>query len=352
MVELCEEPARGHLLIQHHTIYEVTQASTSSISLSSAASTLLTLLQSVRVKTTSMDIIIVTLLILIMLGLLISAGTGLVTRESLFPSALPERKASKDPLPRPIARRPEPSAPAEPPRNPPLDTGRTRASLASQVTHRSSTTSEGGLKALQLAQRPFLSDLPRNLRRQLTWELGEPIRGDRQQLMWQVLDDTGRTFLEMNLDEFEGGLTIWDTRLLATVTTELLHATEWKSPQILGANGELFAEIAVDGIFGASLLLPDQISSWGQRFVVKDARTGATIFNVTGTWKDQCMKITDAVGHSACQLEKLPSPQSKLVTLEEGSDPVLMLCILFAVEKMRLVLADVRASSSQIGRRE
>eukprot|EP00913_Durusdinium_trenchii_P001997 g1847.t1 len=148
----------------------------------------------------------------------------------------------------------------------------------------------------------------------------------------------------MNLDEFEGGLTIWDTRLLATVTTELLHATEWKSPQILGANGELFAEIAVDGIFGASLLLPDQISSWGQRFVVKDARTGATIFNVTGTWKDQCMKITDAVGHSACQLEKLPSPQSKLVTLEEGSDPVLMLCILFAdSELLRQSISELRA---------
>ena len=50
------------------------------------------------------------------------------------------------------------------------------------MTHRSSTTSEGGLKALQLAQRPFLSDLPRNLRRQLTWELGEPIRGDAQRM--------------------------------------------------------------------------------------------------------------------------------------------------------------------------
>ena len=35
------------------------------------------------------------------------------------------------------------------------------------------------------------------------------------------------------------------------------------------------------------MLLPDQISFWRQRFVVKDATTGSTIFRLEGTLEDR-----------------------------------------------------------------
>ena len=38
---------------------------------------------------------------------------------------------------------------------------------------------------------------------------------------------------------------------------------------------------------GAGMLLPDQISFWRQRFVVKDVTTGSAIFRLEGTLEDR-----------------------------------------------------------------
>ena len=41
------------------------------------------------------------------------------------------------------------------------------------------------------------------------------------------------------------------------------------------------------------MLLPDQISFWRQRFVVKDATTGSAIFRLEGTLEDRSAWGTD-----------------------------------------------------------
>jgi len=164
--------------------------------------------------------------------------------------------------------------------------------------------------------------------------------GERQRFILTIRQKED-TFVRIRVNEFEeSGITLWDNsdRLLASVKTESLHTTEWKSPEICNNQDEVFAEVSKDSIFGAGMLLPDQISFWRQRFVVKDVKTGSAIFRLEGTLEDRRMRILDSFGNKACQVETCNTPSEKIMEVEEDSDPVLMLCMIFAAEKMRLVL--------------
>lgn len=318
--DICDQPSHvsGHAMVQHHTLYEVTQAMT--VDSTSMRKHLLQLLQSARSGSPAMDVLVVGTLILIMLALCISAAAHLRETERKEETRANERSEPKA-EPREEISRPE----FRPPRR-------------SQGFRDFETGSSS--RSASRFWRPKLTQLPRE-KRLLHWEMSQQLLGERQRFILTIRQKED-TFVRIRVNEFEEyGITLWDNsdRLLASVKTELLHTTEWKSPEICNEKDEVFAEVSKDSIFGgAGMLLPDQISFWRQRFVVKDVTTGSAIFRLEGTLEDRRMRILDSFGNKACQVETMNTPSEKIIEVEEDSDPVLMLCMIFAAEKMRLVL--------------
>lgn len=318
--DVCDRPSHvtSHAMLQHHTLYEVTQAMT--VDSTSMRKNLVQLLQSARSGSPALDVLVIGTLILIMLALCISAAAHLRETERKEETRHVERSEPK-PEPREENQRPD----FRPPR-------RSQGFLDFETGPSSRSASR--------FWRPKLTQLKRE-KRLLHWEMPQQLLGERQRFILTIRQKED-TFVRMRVNEFEGsGITIWDNsdRLLASVKTELLHTTEWKSPEICNDQDEVFAEVSKDSIFGgAGMLLPDQISFWRQRFVVKDATTGSAIFRLEGTLEDRRMRILDSFGNKACQVETCNTASEKIMEVEEDSDPVLMLCMIFAAEKMRLVL--------------
>ncbi|CAJ1405727.1 unnamed protein product [Effrenium voratum] len=167
--------------------------------------------------------------------------------------------------------------------------------------------------------RPTLTEA-KDVKRRLVVSLRPPIIGEAQQTTWHVLEG-GLNIFSLRADEYEeGGLLVESSRgVVASVRTQELHSSDWKPPEIFTQTGEVFAEIQEERLFGANMLLPDQIANLGRRFVAKDPQ-GRTLLRLSGTLEDRRMQIMDAMGYVACNVSQGEHPQEKILDLEEHVD--------------------------------
>ncbi|CAJ1351626.1 unnamed protein product [Effrenium voratum] len=315
----CEAaPSVAASLVQHHTIYEVIPAGVSGTGLG--------LLQAAkqRLGSGAFDAVILIVLCLILVGFLASAAVWLHKKED---EPVPTPTLSAADFVKFTAQRPQTRLPP-------------RTSASSSGNEEAKPT---GPKRAQ-EWRPTLTEA-KDVKRRLVVSLRPPIIGEAQQTTWHVLEG-GLNIFSLRADEYEeGGLLVESSRgVVASVRTQELHSSDWKPPEIFTQTGEVFAEIQEERLFGANMLLPDQIANLGRRFVAKDPQ-GRTLLRLSGTLEDRRMQIMDAMGYVACNVSQGEHPQEKIIDLEEHVDGVLILCMLFGAEKLRLVAQAARGEA-------